>query len=312
VKELVATGGAAIALCVVGVVVCVIFLGFNMVHKTNIVIRSASYLFCQLILVGGIIFMISPIAWVGKPTVAACCMRPLILSSGFLIMFGSMFAKSYRVSRIINNKKLRRLKITNADLLKIVFTFMGIGILICVVWFALEAPKVGLGVSVLVGSQWEAPVTCSYGSTGAQFSSVLMAYLAGFTLWGLQLAWATRNAPSKFNESKITAFVMYQTFLCSLAGVAFVGSLGAESPEATATGTAVAIVITGVGVVVAIFGTKVFAIYVGGATGDESTSTSATMNTVVPASGSTDDIVASILSSIKDNEDVKERLRELL
>ena len=82
---------AAISVCLI------IFVG---VHHKNPVVMAASTNFCLVILFGSILTYAAVFMFLGEPTVALCCLRPLLLCLGFSTMYGYLLVKTFRIWRI--------------------------------------------------------------------------------------------------------------------------------------------------------------------------------------------------------------------
>ena len=71
-------------------------------------------------------------------SVSICTSRQWLLSLGFTLMFGSMFSKTYRVYKLFirsgNGSAMKRVKITNGDLFKIIGILVLVDVLVLLVW----------------------------------------------------------------------------------------------------------------------------------------------------------------------------------
>ena len=67
------------------------------------------------------------------------CQVPLwLISLGFSLVFGTIFAKTYRVYKIFNNPKLRKVRIKNSELFKIIIFFLLWDVLLLTIWYLVD------------------------------------------------------------------------------------------------------------------------------------------------------------------------------
>jgi hypothetical protein len=117
---------------------------------------------------------------------------------GYAFCFGGLFMKSWRVNMILNTRTIRRVVITNTDVL----IRMLLGLSCCVgymfvVTFVAE-PHFATSVS-FSANQKTVEYFCSFEESG--YHTALLIVEAGFLMYGTALCWASRNVPDKFNES---------------------------------------------------------------------------------------------------------------
>lgn len=105
------------SLAAVGVAVSIILIGFVWKFRERKILLAASPLFLIIILVGTILMYLTIFAWLLESRTAACHMRFWLLGMGFVLCFGALFAKTFRVMRIFGSKSLTVFRISNGQLL---------------------------------------------------------------------------------------------------------------------------------------------------------------------------------------------------
>eukprot|EP01006_Ploeotia_vitrea_P051299 TRINITY_DN67547_c0_g1_i9.p1 TRINITY_DN67547_c0_g1~~TRINITY_DN67547_c0_g1_i9.p1 ORF type:complete len:832 (+),score=376.43 TRINITY_DN67547_c0_g1_i9:31-2526(+) len=248
-----------VSLMAVGVALAVVFAALIQKNTKHPVIRSSSPLFCQVIVLGSIILLCT-IAVVGldKDTAGVCESLPLLASVGFWLIVAPSFAKTYRLHKIFNNKKLRIQKIPNSRLLMEV----GLTVLMELVWYALFM-GVGKPTAKLVAAEGQlyTDVYVCDNEASAAWWVLFVAPKALMLIASGRQAYQVRNLVHSFNESKQIAYTIYTIGLLSLIALPL-GQMQRTAPDS-------ALVIVGgclwfgtVSVLMFMFGIKFFNIYV--------------------------------------------------
>lgn len=110
----------------VGVVLSIGLCVFLFVYREYPVIVASSPLFCGLMLAGSIVIYVSNIFWM--PNLASgvvCNLRAWLMPIGFMLQFGSLVAKTHRVSRLFNIRTLKVIAISNTQVLAVVLALIG-------------------------------------------------------------------------------------------------------------------------------------------------------------------------------------------
>jgi hypothetical protein len=185
----------------------VVTLGFTWKWEAQPVVKASSLPFMTMI-AGGIImlFVYGSItnANVGEsPSEGVCFASEFVKGTAFVLLFGSLLVKSYRLHKIFNSTKLRVVKVSNSDLFRAVSVLLAIDWLISALSISVGEPALE---RVTYGTQQVFECTYKHGSvwTGLHQASraLLMAVVVG-------MCYKNRNVPSLFNETKSIAFVSY-------------------------------------------------------------------------------------------------------
>jgi len=195
-------------------------------NRKDPVMKASSVIFMDIILIGSLG------AYIGVATAgfhpSACTATPILLSVSFMLIFGSLFAKTWRVAHIFLSKLIRVKTIPDSLLLRIVVGLVGWEIAVHIVWFSIDMPK-----AVRVQDEADPFVlrwTCHTENPDIWW---IMELVPKFLLlcYGSFLAYRTRNIHETFNESRFIAFSLWNTFLFLIIGLVL--RAVADDPSAT-------------------------------------------------------------------------------
>jgi hypothetical protein len=184
------------------IVMSVALLIILIVKRNHSVIRKASPVLCWVIVVGAIICYMSTYFWLQSGD-GFCVMRVWLLCLGFAMMYGSFFAKEWRLWRLFTVKSVKPMTIRDATLLKAVAILVSIEATVMLFWF-IFFPYLENVVIDLESSTENITYQC-YSSTPG-FLYALLAFNCALLLFGCFLAIKTRKLPQNYNESKHLAF----------------------------------------------------------------------------------------------------------
>ncbi|PFX34146.1 Gamma-aminobutyric acid type B receptor subunit 2 [Stylophora pistillata] len=169
--------------------------------------------------------------------------RTTVLSFGFSLSFGAMFSKTWRVHKIFTAAKtLKKMAIRDFHLLAIVAGLLLVDFVFLSTWIAidpLETEK--LRFEELTKKEQDVIIipalfqcTCRYKT---YFLGVLFSYKGILLLFGLFLAWETRNVTiPALNDSRYIGMSVYNVVVLSIIGaivaIALDGSMYYKAPYA--------------------------------------------------------------------------------
>jgi ABC-type branched-subunit amino acid transport system substrate-binding protein len=120
----------------------------------------------------------------------------------FGLTFSALLVKTWRVHRVVNNKSLKRVKITGNTITGITCTVIS-----CLCFYLIITTVVGKPhlsyLSSEVSNQITRNAICSF--TYPEFSTALYAIEALSLMYGARLCYATKNAPDAINEAYFIA-----------------------------------------------------------------------------------------------------------
>jgi hypothetical protein len=193
------------------------------VKRHSAIIKSSSPVFCAIALIGGMVCISSNYGNSFFAVKEGCGANAWLLTTGFTMMFSSLFAKTWRIWKIFQSGKLQVVKITNADLYAIVGVLVGIDVLINCIWSGVS----GFPVQYVVVDRYRPVndyVQCEYSDASLNFVYFHLAYKALVIVCGIGLAIAARNVPAMFNETPYIATSMYNCTLLLAFVIPIVGA----------------------------------------------------------------------------------------
>jgi 5'-nucleotidase len=180
-------------------------------HRKHAVTVIASAVFCLLILGGVLLSHLAIQIFIHLRNNAGCMIFPWLGNYAFVIIFGALFAKTWRMDMIFaRTKKLRTKKRAISSFL----LFVVIGILLLIetfimgLWQGLSPLKYNL---VVDQDRRESRYSCN-SKNGVYFFAASIAYKGLLMLWGMYLVIKTRNIDSDFRESTFIGWVIFAVF----------------------------------------------------------------------------------------------------
>jgi ABC-type branched-subunit amino acid transport system substrate-binding protein len=215
--------GKTIELVLAGIIgFCIIVsivLGALVIHfRAHRIVIAASPLFLLAILVGSILIYSTYFAWLLQAATAACYIRYWLLGLGFVMMFGSLFAKTWRVMRIFLQSNIRIFKITNTQLMLFLAVLVGIEAALLAIWSGTSRPKAVVKINDPLRPRLN-QIVCQNGKSGWPMLAILFAYKLALVVYGSYMSIKVWKIPMKlFNESRSIAFSMYNMMAFGLLG----------------------------------------------------------------------------------------------
>jgi hypothetical protein len=194
------------------------------------VIKRSSPLFCHLLSIGGILGAIGVIISLQKPSNFSCNAQIVFFGLGFVIMFGSLFAKTYRMFRIFVVSEIFVRHVRNVDVLRIVGLCIFVEVVIFLV-FLIPYPLTRYGF--FIEGQWAYSFGCSSDNQNLLIA-ILFAYNGALLLWGVYLALRTRHLEKQINESRNIAMSIYNMTVVLIVLVPIIVRLNHLDPTASA------------------------------------------------------------------------------
>ncbi|XP_061380667.1 gamma-aminobutyric acid type B receptor subunit 2 [Danaus plexippus] len=228
-----------------GVALSLAFLAFNLHYSKRRFIKLSSPRLNNMTLIGCVL-VYTAVALLGVdnailpsyvPFSALCTSRVYILSAGFSLAFGSMFAKTYRVHRIfISNRSgvCKTKLLQDTPLISLVCALLVIDGLIVTLWAIVDPMERHLkNLTIEISStdrsvvyQPQIEVCKSQNTTG--WLCALYAYKGLLLIVGVYMAWETRNVEiSALNDSKYIGISVYSVVITS-ASVVVIGTIISE------------------------------------------------------------------------------------
>lgn len=175
------------AIQILGIVLNVVFLVLLLKYWREMVFRASSPVFLCVILLGSTILLAQP--WTMIPDAvsdAACHLRPWLLALGFGLLFGAMFAKSWRIWYLFSNQGVSIFKVSDGQLSLIIGIILGVEVLLCVLISSVAQPRAIAVVPDSLRPIYNYSV-CSAGTAWNALLGVLGVYNAIIILVGVYL-----------------------------------------------------------------------------------------------------------------------------
>lgn len=139
----------------------------------------------------------------------SCMAPPWLYSVGFVLTYGSLFAKMERVKRIFNHTRLRRIKVSVKEMARGVAYIMLVNVIILSAWQAIDPLRWRRRVEATdsFANATESRGRCEGENPWAYLLSILGLHLAVLA-YGNYSCYVARMAPSDFQESKYIALSM--------------------------------------------------------------------------------------------------------
>lgn len=189
-------------------------------------LAAASPLFLGIILIGSIFMYTAYWTWLPQAgfSAASCHLRYWFLCLGFVFLFGSLFAKSWRIAGLFDPSERNILKVTNQQLGLAVGTFVIIEVILLTIWSATSRPKIVVVVSDPLRPRLDKRM-CEFGNGNVPMLILIVIYNLGLLMYGIYTTIRIWDVPLKmYNESREIAFSMYNLLCFSVLAFALQAS----------------------------------------------------------------------------------------
>ena len=166
--------------------------------KSKHVLRSTP-VFLLLICVGGLVSFAGVFASSTSNTVLTCSISNWTQHIGFVLSFGSMILKSYRINIIFNSKPSQISVITNIGLLARLGVALLFVTIYLIIWTVFNLPT---PTSIYSYSNYNLNVSISQVCPSSSYSQYLLIIELLLLIYGSYIAYKTRKVPSDYNESQ--------------------------------------------------------------------------------------------------------------
>ncbi|EGC35128.1 hypothetical protein DICPUDRAFT_152547 [Dictyostelium purpureum] len=200
--------GISIFLCFVAMILVIIF-------RHAKIIRSASPIFCILILLGCVVIFCACIIFSQTPTKETCRTRIWLLSVGFTIFLGNLLVKNWRIWLLFDNPKLKKRTITNWKLYPWVTAILAIDILLLGLWTGLGNIRSESRTGVDDLSNYEYHDVCTNDNAGDVMLYILLVFHGLKLLMACFISFKIKTVDiEEFNESKPISTSIYLITFC--------------------------------------------------------------------------------------------------
>ncbi|XP_070564402.1 gamma-aminobutyric acid type B receptor subunit 2-like [Ptychodera flava] len=212
------------------IAISVVFLIFNIRNRKEKIVKMSSPNLNNVIILGNIlvcvfvVFMGLDTGMVDTDTYLTICKAKLwILTIGFTLAFGSMFAKTWRVYSILIHEKTKKKSIKDRHLGITVAVMLVVDVAILIVREVVDPLNVRTTTIVQPQSDDDEVALVrylylyveSYSKMSGVWLAILTAYKGLMLVFGSFLSWQTRNITvTGLNDSKEIALSIYNVVIC--------------------------------------------------------------------------------------------------
>ncbi|XP_077992097.1 gamma-aminobutyric acid type B receptor subunit 2-like [Glandiceps talaboti] len=220
------------AVAVLGILMALFFLCFNIKYREQRYVKMSSPNLNNIIILGTIL-VYSAVFFFGldnqlvDPYVfeIICQIRVWVISVGFVIAFGAMFSKTWRVHQVASLKTPKRRVVTDKHLFIMVLILVLIDVVILSVWQIMDPMKRMTEELIMfddpdVANQMILPISeyCSCDNL-TYWMGALYCYKGLLLIFGTFLAWETRKVTiAALNDSKYIGMSVYNVIILCLIG----------------------------------------------------------------------------------------------
>jgi hypothetical protein len=224
------------SLASLGLLLTLIAMALFYLLRHSLVIKAFSFRF-SVIIQWGLLCGFTAVLLLALPapvTGATCRAANVLAHLCFVLVFGSMCARNYRLSRLFHHKALQPVVLTDQHLL----LRLGVVVLALAIYLALWLSMGGFGAQELeqvdpLNSATLVFTRCA--NEGSQRWSTALLSMESFSLLaGVVLSIRNRAVPSKYSESTFLALLTYNTTVVSgvAIGLLYSGLLDTHEPAA--------------------------------------------------------------------------------
>ncbi|EDV25867.1 uncharacterized protein TRIADDRAFT_55385 [Trichoplax adhaerens] len=225
---------ACLATC--GIITAIGFFIFNILHKNQKQLKLSCPRLNNVLIIGCIICYLDVIVFTFETAKIArrhmqilCQAKIWLICTGFTLVYGSLFAKTWRIHKIFTNKTSKAVAIKDWQLIAIVCMLLFIDILIFIIWNQVNpmeekryiiSTKDGVDPRYKIQSVY---YFCSCENLAVWLATICVIKFV-LLVFGSFLAFETRNINiTGLNDSKYIAFSIYNILIfCILGLIAFI------------------------------------------------------------------------------------------
>jgi len=178
-------------------------------HRKTFILKVSSVLFCLLMEFGCMLGYVTVFLYIAQPSREICVCRIWFVNFAFVFMLGPLLVKTWRIHRIFNNPRMRKIKLTNRKIV-LYFLVIFLAFFTFVLAFSLSA-NIHSSIQVDAFDVTILYLKCS--SRDANWAVANISLVMFVTLGGVFLCVETRNVKAEFNESSQIAMAIYIFFL---------------------------------------------------------------------------------------------------
>ncbi len=223
-----------LALTGVFVVFCALLGVWTWTNRKRMIVLIASPPFLAQILVGAVLMSLATVPLLMQDDGlllpreadgahsgldAACAVAPLTYSVGFALMYSSLWLKTWRLEKIFNNPKLKKVYITNQRMQAYSAGFLLVVIVCNALWVANDPLHWERVATTVVDGKVLTSVGHCTCNEPWKWASPLMAVILLALLYGLRQVFNSRSIPSEYGEASYITMSLITSFEAIIVGV---------------------------------------------------------------------------------------------
>jgi len=212
-------------------VVCTLAaMAFLFKYRASPIIRRASHLFCQLMMVGACLFYVTLVVGVQPESTGTCTAAQFLFSFAFTLFYGALLIKTLRIYLIFNRKHLQTKQLHDSTMLGYLLAYGAVDLLLVVLWAGVSPPTATLHSD---SADAFARIKLCDSENSIVFSTALYVWRGLAVLTGGVLALRIHGVDDDFSESKFLGAACYNIFGVSVV-VLGLTLVGPRAPDVTA------------------------------------------------------------------------------
>ncbi|KAL5008366.1 hypothetical protein ScPMuIL_013947 [Solemya velum] len=174
-------------------------------YRSHRVIQLSSPVFLQLMCFGAMLMCFHLVVIFPEPTSVVCMATIWPIHLGFVLMYGALVMKTWRISVIFRVGLFKRIQLPDHVLLQRLVLCIGATVGVLSVWTAADPPRADTFRTVTGLKYQECHLSWwSHAALGGEVTLLL---------YGCYLCFVVRKAPAHFNESKKIAWAIYNAII---------------------------------------------------------------------------------------------------
>eukprot|EP01029_Cantina_marsupialis_P005500 TRINITY_DN1602_c0_g2_i5.p1 TRINITY_DN1602_c0_g2~~TRINITY_DN1602_c0_g2_i5.p1 ORF type:complete len:705 (+),score=219.90 TRINITY_DN1602_c0_g2_i5:52-2166(+) len=170
------------------------------INRKTRLMRLSSHTITQIVVLGVLMLYLGALSFALPPVdyPSVCWQRPLWTIGGASIALLALFLKTWRIQRLFNNSKMKRMKLDNSVLVRYMLIVMVPIVIFLILWIGVMYPDFGYYSPDEL--EYENP---QYGicTERNELAAVVGIYLVCIIIWGGYNAQKSQNVPTGANES---------------------------------------------------------------------------------------------------------------
>jgi hypothetical protein len=193
------------------------------------IVKYSQRPFCLIICFGGFFLCLSPILMLGEGSTPVCQVGLWMFHLSFEFLVVPLFLKVNRIFQVMQNKSLKRKKISDLQLTINIFLYVFIDVLILLFWAVFDIYELKhIDEQVDPFTSVDNQITHSYcTSDGRLFTTMSVLFKLFILLLGCYYAYQARNISDIFSESKQLMIIMMT--ISGMAAITMVVSYGSDA-----------------------------------------------------------------------------------